>query len=729
VVTALLRKRLQKSISPELDNRVFAGVRTLMKASVFAFLLGPLASVNVASAAPARHLVQLDDLDGVQAGQVAILATLDLSPDGHRLAVERGGELSVVDVGTGQTLQMLGEGLIPRWSPDSRQLAFYSRRSGELQLWLWGGGEPRQLTQLSDGIDPDVETRIMGYVGDAFRYSWSPRGDQIAFPSRVPMPAANAEAGSAPLVLTTTTPPDRTLQDVFAHPGGGTGGVIAAPNGRDIAFRASRRGDLLFNQIFIIDVRTGVTTQLSHDRATSFDPAWSPDGQTIAYARVDASDANSAADIIAAKDGEIVLFELTTRHARVVDQGPGIKFQPQWEPRGRRLAYLASQSFESGAVIRLIEPQGGRAGSIALAGPVVQYGWDRAVSDGFLVSYEGEGSGETQAPSHWRVRDVAELGQPVSGPVGPWSQDRHGAIAWVQDEAGPNLWLSSPRTKDSRKLLSLSSTSDLQLATSEIVKWRNVRGEELQGQLLYPANYVKGRKYPLIVDVYPFPPTDGWMNPMSGNQAWASAGYMIFKAQPRAPHSAPNCSAPTAFCAAGRGPAALDVMIDDVMSGIDTLDRRGLIDRNRMCLFGHSNGGGVVDYLVTRTAAFKCAVSVAPVLPNWLGTSFLWYDGLGLISRLAGAEPWQNPNAYVQLSAVLQVDKVRTPMLLADGDEDGAFLLGSIEMYNALRAAGANVTFVRYPGQGHSLTGPALRDFWQRETAFFAEYLKPGKAD
>jgi dipeptidyl aminopeptidase/acylaminoacyl peptidase len=148
-----------------------------------------------------------------------------------------------------------------------------------------------------------------------------------------------------------------------------------------------------------------------------------------------------------------------------------------------------------------------------------------------------------------------------------------------------------------------------------------------------------------------------------------------------------------------------------------------------MCLFGHSNGGGVVDYLVTRTAAFKCAVSVAPVLPNWLGTSFLWYDGLSLMSRLAGAEPWQNPDAYVQLSAVLHVDKVKTPMLLADGDEDGAFLLGSIEMYNALRAVGANVTFVRYPGQGHSLTAAALHDFWGREMAFFAKYLKPGKED
>jgi dipeptidyl aminopeptidase/acylaminoacyl peptidase len=210
---------------------------------------------------------------------------------------------------------------------------------------------------------------------------------------------------------------------------------------------------------------------------------------------------------------------------------------------------------------------------------------------------------------------------------------------------------------------------------------------------------------------------------MSGNQAWASAGYMVFKPGPRAPHSAPNCSGAPAFCAAGRGPAGLDVMVEDVMSGIAELDRRGLIDRDRMCLYGHSNGGGVVDYLVTRTDAFKCAVAVAPVLPNWLGTPFLWYESLGLMSHLAKTTPWKNPEAYVQLSAALHADKVKTPMLLADGDEDGAFLLGSIEMYNALRAAGADVALLRYPDQGHTLTGLALQDFWQREMAFFSAYL------
>lgn len=680
---------------------------------------------GVTPAASAPRPVQLEDLDGVKSGEVALLSTLDLSTDGRLLAIECGGELSIIDVPSGRVLQKLGEGLNPRWSPDGKLLAFYSHRSGTLQLWLWRGGAPAQLTRLPNGIDPDIETRIMGYISDAFRYSWSPQGDRIVFPSRVAVRIADAQMPGTPLVLTTTTSPALTLQDVFAHPGGGTGGVIEAPNGRDLAFRKARPGEILFNQLFVVNVRSGKTTQLTQERATSFDPVWSPDAQTIAFARVRADNKNAAADIIAATDGEIVLFDLATHRSRILDPGRGVKFQPLWSPDGKRLAYLTSESFESEASIRVAGITSTRAPEvIKLGGPVVQYDWDRAgASDRFLASYVSDDASAAQAET--RLRNVAGFGRTLSQSVGPWSEDRYGNVVWIEDESGPDVWLSSPDQTAPRKLLSLASTENLNLAKIESVTWHNARGETLAGELLYPANYVAGQHYPLIVDVYPFPYSGGWMNPMGGNQAWASEGYMVFKPQPRAPHSAPNCSGPPSFCAAGRGPAALDVMVDDVMSGIAELDRRGLIDQTRMCLFGHSNGGGVVDYLVTRTDAFKCAIAVAPVLPNWLGTSFLWYDSLGLMSHLAGAKPWEDPQAYVKLSAVLRADKVKTPMLLADGDEDGAFLLGSIEMYNALRAVGSNVTLLRYPDQGHVLTGPALQDFWRREMAFFAAYLKP----
>jgi dipeptidyl aminopeptidase/acylaminoacyl peptidase len=66
-----------------------------------------------------------------------------------------------------------------------------------------------------------------------------------------------------------------------------------------------------------------------------------------------------------------------------------------------------------------------------------------------------------------------------------------------------------------------------------------------------------------------------------------------------------------------------------------------------------------------------------------------------------------------------------TPILLADGDLGGVALLTDIEMYNALRWLGKEVTFLRYPDEGHGFTGEALNDFWERENVFFDKYLKP----
>jgi acylaminoacyl-peptidase len=268
----------------------------------------------------------------------------------------------------------------------------------------------------------------------------------------------------------------------------------------------------------------------------------------------------------------------------------------------------------------------------------------------------------------------------------------------------------------------------LKLGKIETITYRTARGDLLHGKLLYPPDYRAGKRYPLIVDAYPLTSGDGWMDPMYGNQAWAAAGYMVFKPyQARAPHVWVNCSGKPDYCNASKGPDAWDVMVDDVMGGVDTLIQRGLVDPERMCLYGHSNGGGVVDYLVTRTDRFKCAVAVAPVWPNWVGPPLLATGTWRMMQDWTGVNPLHDPDAYVKLSAVFHVDKVKTPMLIADGDEDGQFLLGSIEMYNALRFAGKQVTFLRYPNEGHVFTGAGLRDLWNREMAFFARYLHPEK--
>src|SRR3546814_10333461 len=117
--------------------------------------------------------------------------------------------------------------------------------------------------------------------------------------------------------------------------------------------------------------------------------------------------------------------------------------------------------------------------------------------------------------------------------------------------------------------------------------------------------------------------------------------------QTRALPIVPNCAGDEDYCAAGKGPGGWDVMVDDVMSGVDELIRRGLVDADRMCVYGHSNGGAVVDYLITQTDRFQCAVVVSPVWSNWAGTPLL--QGMwGILSNWGGVDRSEEHTSELQ---------------------------------------------------------------------------------
>jgi dipeptidyl aminopeptidase/acylaminoacyl peptidase len=265
------------------------------------------------------------------------------------------------------------------------------------------------------------------------------------------------------------------------------------------------------------------------------------------------------------------------------------------------------------------------------------------------------------------------------------------------------------------------------LGRVNVLHWKNRRGDDLEGAILLPPNYESDRRYPIIVDAYPVENAAGWLKPMYGNQAWAALGYAVFRPSPRAPHTWVNPWTTERMSLEAKGPDGWNVTVDDVLSGVDSLIQSGIADPDRMCLYGFSNGAGVVNYLVTRTARFKCAVSVAPALSDWVRPSLLDTSQADFLTTWAGTSFWDNPQAYVELSAVFHLKSVKTPMLLAVGDNDGDFLFDEIEMYNGLRGMGLDVTFLRYPDQEHGFTGESLRDFWARELDFFAFYLSPAE--
>ena len=149
---------------------------------------------------------------------------------------------------------------------------------------------------------------------------------------------------------------------------------------------------------------------------------------------------------------------------------------------------------------------------------------------------------------------------------------------------------------------------------------------------------------------------------------------------------------------------------------------------------GHSFGAYSVLSLISHTDRFKSAVVGASVInpdllagylemnndgsPRWIGYFEQGQGGMG-------GSPWQYRTRYLENSPVYDFDKITTPLLMAQGGDDGR-LLGSDATFVALHRLGKEVECRIYEGEGHSLERkPNVSDFWLRRLDFLNSHMPP----
>jgi len=190
----------------------------------------------------------------------------------------------------------------PTWTPDGKRILFSTDCRGHRDIYSMNpdGSDWRRLT-FTPGWDVAIATRPF----------MSPDGRTIAFlqglpPDNMHIWLMNPD-GSNPRQLTT-------------GPGTEDDTAIAwSPDSRQIVFRSTRSGNW---QLWRINVDGTGLTQLTNLPDEAHDPAWSPDGSTIAFA----------------SQGEIMLMNPDGSNIRTLP-GPGWEFRPAWSPDGTRLVY------------------------------------------------------------------------------------------------------------------------------------------------------------------------------------------------------------------------------------------------------------------------------------------------------------------------------------------------------------------------------------------------------
>jgi dipeptidyl aminopeptidase/acylaminoacyl peptidase len=433
-------------------------------------------------------------------------------------------------------------------------------------------------------------------------------------------------------------------------------------------------------ELYLLTVADGAIRKLATGFRESTDPAWSPDGRTIAFACSKGRGEENDICVMPAAGG--VVRNLTGDWA--LDPG-----SPVWSPDGKTISFGA----ETRGNVHLF--------AVASAGgPVRQVTSGERQLRGFSQSADG--------------RSVAYTASDVT----------HPAELYVAPLA--------PGGRGERRLTSFNDSllTQVALIPADTFWFAGVRGLRIQGWLMKPHGYEPGKRYPLVLSIHGGPHSSYGNVLFPEFQMLAGQGYWMLFTNPRGSSGYGH-----AFTFATRGRWGMEDY-QDLMQAVDVAIARGEgggggVDTTRMAVLGGSYGGFMTNWIVGHTNRFRVAQTDRSIF-NW----FSWYgssDAQGLTDYEFFGEPWESDSLYRALSPMTYGENIRTPMLIVHSEDDKRTpITDGEQLFVWLRKRGVPAEFVRYPRSFHGLsrTGPPwlLVDRLERIRTWFAHWLGTGDA-
>ena len=163
---------------------------------------------------------------------------------------------------------------------------------------------------------------------------------------------------------------------------------------------------------------------------------------------------------------------------------------------------------------------------------------------------------------------------------------------------------------------------------------------------------------------------------------------------------------------------------NDLAATIDELDRRQLVDRQKLAIGGHSYGAFSTVNAMTHTPFFKAGIAGD-------GNYNRTLTPLGFQNERR--DLWEAPNVYLNMSPFMYANNLTGALLMYHnlGDQNvGTDPDNSLRLYHALNGLGKPTALYLYPLEDH---GPVARetllDLWARWGAWLDKYVKNPKAD
>lgn len=298
-------------------------------------------------------------------------------------------------------------------------------------------------------------------------------------------------------------------------------------------------------------------------------------------------------------------------------------------------------------------------------------------------------------------------------------------IVWTGNDVMPAKYylydFASGDTKEVANAYPWLNAADL--APMKPVQYKTRDGLNIHAYLTLPKG-MPAKNLPVVINPHGGPwARDGWgYNPEV--QFLANRGYAVLQMNYRGSTGYGKQFWESSFKQWGKK------MQDDITDGVEYLKKEGIADPKRIAIYGGSYGGYATLAGVTFTPdLYACAV-------DYVGVSNLftfmrtippyWKPYLDQFYEMVGS-PAKDSLLLAEASPVLHVDKIKTPLFIAQGANDPRVNKAeSDQMVAALKARGVDVQYMVKNNEGHGFHNEDNRfDFYGAMEQFLAKYLKP----
>ncbi len=289
----------------------------------------------------------------------------------------------------------------------------------------------------------------------------------------------------------------------------------------------------------------------------------------------------------------------------------------------------------------------------------------------------------------------------------------------------PNYYLHRLKDRTTRPLTRFPHpTPQLLSVKKELITYARADGVQLSATLYLPPGYTPAQgPLPMLMWAYPqeFKSADAagqvtdspyrFVRVSYGSPLfWLVRGYAILD-NPTMPIVGEGAKEPN--------DTYVQQLVASAQAAVDYVVQRGVADRNRIAVGGHSYGAFMTANLLSHCDLFAAGLARSGAYNRTL-TPF----GFQAEERLL----WEAPATYITMSPFMHADKIKAPLLLIHGEADnntGTFPLQSERYYNALKGLGKTTRLVFLPAESHGYQAreSILHMLWEMDQ-WLEKYVK-----